>query len=417
MSVLSPSDLSPSRPSPAGAPQSDAPFLGAPGLVAIAVLLLGTLLLGLAYGPVQGALFLVGGALGISLYHAAFGFTSAWRVFIAEGRGRGLRVQMILLALAVILFFPALADGTLFGHPVKGSVSPAGLGVLAGAFMFGIGMQLGGGCASGTLFTAGGGNARMLVTLLFFVIGSVLATVHFDWWTSLPALPPLSLVQTFGAWGGIAVSLAIFAAIAGLTVMVERRRNGALEQAPPSPRSGMGRFLRGPWPLVWGAVALALLNFATLALAGRPWGITSAFALWGAKGAQAIGLDPSAWAYWQTPANAKALAESVFADVTSIMDFGLIAGAMLAASLAGRFAPSLDIPLRSILAAVVGGLLLGYGARIAYGCNIGAYFSGIASGSLHGYLWAVAAFAGNVLGVRLRPWFFLERRAPARIDG
>jgi uncharacterized membrane protein YedE/YeeE len=409
--------VSPSYSSSAGTPAAGTPPLGAPGFAAIAVLLIGTVLLSLAYGPAHGALFLVGGGLGIALYHAAFGFTSAWRVFIAEGRGRGLRVQMILLALAVLLFFPALADGTLFGNPVKGSVSPAGLGVIAGAFMFGIGMQLGGGCASGTLFTAGGGNARMLVTLLFFVIGSVIATVHFDWWTSLPSLPPISLVESFGAWGGIAVSLAIFAAIAGLTVVVERRRNGALEQAPPAPRDGASRFLRGPWPLVWGAIALALLNVATLALAGRPWGITSAFALWGAKGAQLIGFDPQAWAYWQTPANAKALSESVFADVTSIMDFGLIAGAMLAASLAGRFAPSLDIPLRSVLAAIVGGLLLGYGARIAYGCNIGAYFSGIASGSLHGYLWAVAAFAGNVLGVRLRPWFFLEQRAPARIDG
>jgi uncharacterized membrane protein YedE/YeeE len=99
------------------------------------------------------------------------------------------------------------------------------------------------------------------------------------------------------------------------------------------------------------------------------------------------------------------------------MDFGIIAGAMLAAALAGKFAPNLDIPLRSVLAAVVGGLLLGYGARIAYGCNIGAYFSGIASGSLHGYLWAVAAFAGNVAGVKLRPWFFNEGRAIRRIDG
>ncbi len=393
------------------------PPLGAPGLTALAVLVLGTIALGLIFGPAQGALFLIGGALGISLYHASFGFTSAWRVFIAEGRGRGLRVQMILLALAVILFFPVLSSGMLFGHEVKGSVSPAGTGVVVGAFMFGIGMQLGGGCASGTLFTAGGGNARMLVTLFFFIVGSLLGTMNFTWWTSLPSLPPISFVESFGAVGGIAVSLAIFAIIAGITVLVEKRRHGALETEPASPRQGLSRFLRGPWPMVFGAVALVLLNFATLAIAGRPWGITSAFALWGAKGAQLIGIDPSAWPYWQQPGNAKALAQSVFADVTSVMDFGIVAGAMLAAALAGRFAPSMDTPLRSILAAVVGGLLLGYGARIAYGCNIGAYFSGIASGSLHGYLWAVAAFAGNILGVALRPWFFLERRAVRRIDG
>ncbi len=393
------------------------PSLGAPGFGSLLVLVVGTLLLGYVYGPAQGALFLVGGALGIALYHAAFGFTSAWRVFIMDGRGRGLRVQMILLAIAVVLFFPFLASGTLFGHEVKGSVSPAGIGVIVGAFMFGIGMQLGGGCASGTLFTAGGGNARMLVTLLFFIIGSVLGTVNFDWWVSLPSLPPTSLVTSFGAAGGIAVSLIIFAVIAGLTVLVEKRWHGSLETEAPSPRHGLARLTRGPWPLVLGAVALALLNFATLSIAGRPWGITSAFALWGAKGAQLIGIDPTAWAYWQTPGNAKALAESVFADITSVMDFGIIAGAMLASSLAGRFAPSLDIPLRSVLAAVIGGLLLGYGARIAYGCNIGAYFSGIASGSLHGYLWAVAAFAGNVVGVRLRPWFFFEKKILLRNDG
>ncbi|MGE7368248.1 YeeE/YedE family protein [Neorhizobium sp. NPDC001467] len=398
-------------------PRADMPTLGIPGLGALIVLVAGTLALGVAYGPAQGALFLVGGALGISLYHAAFGFTSAWRVFIAEGRGRGLRVQMLLLALAVILFFPFLASGTLFGHEVRGNISPAGIGVMVGAFMFGIGMQLGGGCASGTLFTAGGGNARMLVTLFFFIVGSLIGTMHTQWWAALPALPATALFQPFGALGGIAVSLLIFGAIAALTVFVEKKRNGALEQAPPSPRHGLSRYLRGPWPLVFGAVALVILNFATLALAGRPWGITSAFALWGAKGAQLIGIDVASWPHWQQPANAKALAQSVFADVTSVMDFGIIAGAMLAAALAGKFAPSLDIPLRSVLAAVVGGLLLGYGARIAYGCNIGAYFSGIASGSLHGYLWAVAAFVGNVIGVRLRPWFFMERSVVRRMDG
>jgi uncharacterized membrane protein YedE/YeeE len=58
--------------------------------------------------------------------------------------------------------------------------------------------------------------------------------------------------------------------------------------------------------------------------------------------------------------------------------------------------------------AVLGGLLLGYGARLAYGCNIGAYFSGIASSSLHGWLWLVAAFLGSILGTRLRPWFGLS---------
>ncbi len=98
-----------------------------------------------------------------------------------------------------------------------------------------------------------------------------------------------------------------------------------------------------------------------------------------------------------------------------MMNVGIVLGALLAAGLAGRFAPNLNIPRRSLLAAVFGGLLLGYGARLAYGCNIGAYFSGIAFGSLLAWLWVAAAFAGNTFGVRLRPLFFpgAERQAGA----
>ena len=393
-----------------------APRPGTP-MVALALLLLGAVALSLGVSGRQALLFIVGAALGLVLYHAAFGFTSAWRVFLNDRRGAGLRAQMVMLAVAVLLFFPALSAGTLFGMPVKGLVAPAGTSVVIGAFLFGVGMQLGGGCASGTLFTVGGGNARMLVTLLFFIVGGVLATHHLQWWSALPSLPPTSIITTMGMLPALVFSLALFAAIAALSARLELRRHGQLERAAPSEHHGLQRFFRGPWPLVWGAVLLALLNYATLALAGRPWGITSAFALWGAKVLQGMGVEVSSWAFWQQPANASALAAPVWQDITTVMDIGIMLGALLAAGLAGRFAPNLRIPLRSLVAAVIGGLMLGYGSRLAYGCNIGAYFSGIASGSLHGWLWLVAAFVGNGVGVRLRPLFFPGERREAQLTG
>jgi hypothetical protein len=375
--------------------------------VALLLIVLGACYLARSAGARQAALFVVGSLLGLALYHAAFGFTSAWRVFIADGRGAGLRAQMLMLAVGVALFFPALASGTLFGNPVTGLVSPAGTSVIVGAFMFGVGMQLGGGCASGTLYTVGGGSTRMIVTLLAFIAGSVIATAHMPFWTSLPHLQPVSLVKTLGLAPALLLNWIVFAAIAAITVVVEKRRHGRL--VDPTLRQTTGsRWLHGQWPLAAGALALVVLNFATLALSGRPWGVTSAFALWGAKAASAIGIDTAHWAYWSTKANAAALAAPVSHDVTSVMDIGIVLGAMLAAALAGRYAPVWRVPLRSLVAAVVGGLLLGYGARLAYGCNIGAYFSGIVSGSLHGWLWLVAAFTGNVFGTRLRPLFGLE---------
>jgi hypothetical protein len=219
----------------------------------------------------QAALFLVGAGAGIVLYHAAFGFTSSWRVFIANGRGAGLRAQMLMLAVTCAVFFPVLASGNVFGQAVRGSIAPAGVAVAAGAFLFGIGMQLGGGCASGTLYTAGGGNTRMLVVLLAFIAGSVLGTAHAPWWSSLPAPRGISLVSSVGPLPGFAVSLLAFAAIAAFTSRIERRRHANVEPLTASPASAGHRWLRGPWPLVAGALGLAAVNIATLALAGGPW--------------------------------------------------------------------------------------------------------------------------------------------------
>lgn len=365
----------------------------------------------------HGALFLVGGVLGLFLYHAAFGFTSSWRVFISDRRGAGLRGQMLLLAITCALFFPVLASGTpLFTETIRGNVNPLGTSVIVGAFLFGVGMQLGGGCASGTLFTVGGGNTRMLVTLAGFIAGSVVGAAHAPWWQSLPKLEAISLVDSFGPWVALGISLSLFGAIALATVALERRRHGRRFPAPAGAgRPGWTRLMRGPWPYVAGAVGLAVANFATLALAGRPWGITSGFALWGSKVAATVGFDPASWTYWSSPARQASLAGSVLTDTTSVMNFGILLGALMASGLAGRFKPAWSVSRRSLVAAIGGGLLLGYGARLAYGCNIGAYFSGVASGSLHGWLWLVSAFAGSVVGTRLRPTFgmLVERTTTA----
>ncbi len=350
---------------------------------------------------------LTGAALGLTLYHASFGFTAAFRVLIADGRSAGLRAQMVMLALACILFFPALSAGSLFGQPVGGFVAPAGVSVIAGAFVFGIGMQLGGGCGSGTLFTVGGGNVRMVITLIFFIIGCVIGLEHLPFFEGLPSLPLISLVESWGWIPALSLNLAVFALVYVLSAALEKRRHGQIEPLRPTRRSqGLTSILlSGPWPLIAGAIALALLNFLTLYLAGRPWGITSAFALWGAKALAAAGFDLSHWQSWADAGQQAALKESILADTTSVMDFGLMLGALAASSFAGKFRPGWHIPPIQILSAAIGGLMMGYGARLSYGCNIGAFFSGIASGSLHGWLWIVCAMAGNWIGVWLRPAF------------
>jgi uncharacterized membrane protein YedE/YeeE len=125
-------------------------------------------------------------------------------------------------------------------------------------------------------------------------------------------------------------------------------------------------------------------------------------------------VDFSTTAFWTWPGPAKALAGSLFANNTSLMNMGIIVGAALAAGLAGTFGSGPrgvgGALWRPLLAAVLGGVLMGYGARLAFGCNVGALFSGIASGSLHGWMWLICGMAGSLAGVAQRPWFALELR-------
>ena len=363
------------------------------------------LLLGLlafrAGGANQATMLAIGLFAGLALYHASFGFTSAWRRFILERKSAGLRAQLVMLAVTSLVFFPLFAKGEAFGHAVGGFVFPIGIALITGAFLFGIGMQLGGGCGSGTLFTIGGGSVRMLVTLAFFIIGSTLATAYSEIWFAWPKLAPVSLIETFGAPGGLALFWSALGLFAWFAYRAEKARHGT----PDSLLKPAPNWLAGPWPLLAGALALCLVNIAFVAVQSWPWGITSAFALWGSKLAAILGFAPENWAYWR--GDPDALRASVFADPVSVTDFGIMLGAAFAAMIAGKFRPTLDIPPRSLAAAILGGLLLGIGARLGTGCNIGAFFSGTVSGSLHGWVWLAFAFLGNMAGVRLRPLFRL----------
>jgi len=375
-------------------------------MMGVLVLLGGTAWLWQAQGGQMAALGLLGAALGLVLFQSSFSFAGGFRRLLAERRSAGFRAMLVLLALACCLSLPAIGAGAVWGQPVRGFVFPIGWGLLLGAFLFGMGMQLGGGCASGTLYTAASGQgARMWITLAAFIAGATFAAYDAERWMGWAALPPVSLPQALGTWPALGLSLAVLALAWAVAAGLERRRHGALE-----PLAWRGHPLGFPWPPLWGAIGLALLGFATLILAGRPWAITAAFSLWGSQAIAALGWDePAFWPYWEDPTRTEALLRPLLADRMTVMDLGLMAGAFLAAGLAGRAADCQWPALRPALASLIGGLLLGYGAILAFGCNISAFLGGILSGSLHGWVWIIPALLGNAVGLRLRPLFALGR--------
>jgi hypothetical protein len=88
-------------------------------------------------------------------------------------------------------------------------------------------------------------------------------------------------------------------------------------------------------------------------------------------------------------------------------NLGIIVGALFATLMASQFKIKKIKNKKQIVAAILGGLLMGYGARIGFGCNIGALYSGISSLSLSGWIFGFAMFFGAMVGSKLLVKFFM----------
>ena len=331
----------------------------------------------------QAVLLLVGMGMGAALAGARFGFTTGWRQLIEQRDPRGVTGQALLLALASLAALPLMGRFS----ELNAALGPPSVSLLIGAFVFGLTMQIADGCGSGTLYKAGLGVPLNMGILPLFALGSFLGSVHLDKWLSLGQTEPVSLPAQFGTGGALALTLVLL----GLALLGVRAWVGAGKA-----------WWDKRW--VWGAMALAVLATLNLLLAGQPWGVVYGFGLWAAKVSVALGaFDPAANAFWSQAGNAQRLTQTVLMDVTTITSIGILAGALWVSAKT----PSASKPLTAQQWAIglVAGFVMGYSSRLAFGCNVGAMLSGISTGSLHGWIWVPLAFAGTLVGVRVRRRF------------
>ncbi len=375
-------------------------------LIALAIILLFSFIQQQAQ-PSNSVLFIISIVMGITLYKGMFGFAGAYRQAIEKSDMRGIFAQIFMLAIATLLFAPMLALGYVYDHEVVGATAPLSIALVIGAFLFGIGMQLGGSCASGSLFISGSGNRRTIIVLIFFCFGAFIGSLHLSSWQTLPSIAPINLADEYGFEVALPLQLSILAILYAVFSFLHKTPKDEEKGKTLWWRNGFNfqSLVYGTWPLMLTGTLLAILNWLVLLVTGHPWSITWAFSLWGAKAAMLFGWLPSSSDFWSREFQIAALENPVLQDETSLMNIGIFLGALLAASIAKQFKLSGIINVKSISSAIIAGLLMGYGARLAYGCNIGAFFSGVASTSLHGWLWIVCAIPGFWFGLRLASYF------------
>jgi len=149
--------------------------------------------------------------------------------------------------------------------------------------------------------------------------------------------------------------------------------------------------IHGPWAYWIGAIILGLLNILVLIVRRQPWGVTLNIEIWAEWVGTNLGiLNDRGFTF-----------KELMTFSGTYLNLGLLLGAFWATLVASqvRFRPIRD--KKFFFSALIGGLFMGYGARIAYGCNVGALLNGIASSSLTGWIFAMAVFSGTWLGSKL----------------
>ena len=397
------------------------------------VLILAMLVFGINAGNTNSdlPLFLFTGLiLGYILTRARFGFAGGIKRIYVTGESSLTKALLIMFAFSIIgaaiIHMNAAADGAVAAFeaasgdaviPGTSSVKFLNISTLVGGFLFGIGMMMAGGCASGTLSDLGEGEGRSAIALIFFVIGSVpgmVAKVALDESAIGQIGTRVYLPDIFGYIGAVIISFILLGILWVIAVKYEkfRKKEGFYEETiyedieqPISISENYSgayklyhKLFVQRWSFLRGGFFLTIMFLFIIISTGNSWGVTGSFADWGIGLFDKFGVELSDPVY---ASGLKKASNGFLNDPGSLRNIGIIFGAAIAFLLAGRFKFNFKFSLKDIIVYIVGGFLMGFGARIAGGCNIGALYSGIGNFSLAGWGFLVALSLGGIVGLKL----------------
>lgn len=347
---------------------------------------------------------LLGGTAGFVMHRSDFCLAGVFRDLFLFRQTFMLRILFVLVFASMLFFELARHFGLLVDYPSPW-IGPASLSNIVGAFMFGIGMVLAGGCVVGILYKMGSGNLLTLYAFGGLLFGSVIYAEIHPFWTALLAktvafsglatlpqllnLDPIILVLMaalllFGLWAG---------PFRRLSWSRDAKAEGYLQ----------------PWKA---ALLLAFVGLFSYVFIGMPLGITTAYTKLGALVEQLFfpehvaGLSYlSAQPIHYTPP----FSDVVFTggagpqfDAVAIIQYpliiGIVLGSVVSAVRVGEFRVRFRAPKRQIVSVLVGGVVMGLACRMTPGCNVWHLLGGLPVFSLQAIFYLLGLIPGAWVG-------------------
>lgn len=379
---------------------------------------------------------IIGLTIGYTLARSSYGFAGIINRSYNTGSTRLMRSFMLLIIMSsfvtmVMSAVPANEINPEFAVNYGYFVHPINVGTFVGSFMFGVGMALAGGCASGVLTDLTVNFSKAIISLFFFGAG-LFASIPLG--KKFPSLINQSIIKTGeknGVWfpdlfkfdgfngflGAFILTLILCLIVIKLSYDYENKRKSENTYTPiPSEEESRSEFIRmykgemtlyemiftRPWTLLEGALGMTLAYVALMGVTRNAWGVSGPFGFWFAK---IISIFVGKEAILSYVGNPNYLDNSIISHAVSLQDLGIISGAFIALLSMGRLCPSfkegLKIDGKQALMGVVGGLLMGLSIGISKGCNAGGLFSPIVGFSLSGWIFLVFMGIGGVVGNKI----------------
>lgn len=162
-------------------------------------------------------------------------------------------------------------------------------------------------------------------------------------------------------------------------------------------------FLIKFWSPIPAVIAAGILSTYYFGITGTFWAVTGEFTRWGGQLLQLAGVHTEEWGYFKLIH----LEGTPLTRIDGMMIIGMFGGCFAAALWANNVKLRFPHSRKRIAQAIAGGIIAGFGARLAMGCNLAAFFTGIPQFSLHAWFFAIATAIGSWFGARftLLPYF------------